>query len=230
MHLYQHMTKKESIQQLVTQQGILPLYYNDSSEISIAVLKALFDAGIRAVEYTNRGDNALGNFKLLIEAIDKDMPGMQLGIGTIKTTASAKAFIDAGAAFVVCPLIDPAVGAVVHDAGLAWMPGCMTTTEIHAAEVNGATLVKIFPGSVVGPGYISAIREIFPNLSFMPTGGVDTTAENLSAWFKNGVCAVGLGSKLITKKLMEEKDFAELTSQTAIVLQLVKNIKDQQRK
>jgi 2-dehydro-3-deoxyphosphogluconate aldolase/(4S)-4-hydroxy-2-oxoglutarate aldolase len=220
---------KESIQQLITAQGILPLYYHDSSEISIAVLRALFDAGIRAVEYTNRGENALSNFKLLIDAVDKDMPGMQLGIGTIKTTAAAKAFIEAGTAFIVCPLVDPAVGEVTHNAGLAWIPGCMTTTEIHSAEVNGATLVKIFPGSVVGPGYISAIREIFPNLAFMPTGGVDTTAENLSAWFNNGVCAVGLGSKLITKKLMEEKSFDELTKQTASILQLVKNIKNQQR-
>jgi 2-dehydro-3-deoxyphosphogluconate aldolase/(4S)-4-hydroxy-2-oxoglutarate aldolase len=223
------MNKKESIQQLVIEQGILPLYYHDSSEISIAVLKALFDAGIRAVEYTNRGENALGNFKLLIEAIDNNMPGMQLGIGTIKTTAAAKAFIEAGAGFIICPLIDPAVGEVAHKAGLAWIPGCMTTTEIHSAEVNGATLVKIFPGSVVGPGYISAIREIFPNLAFMPTGGVDTTAENLSAWFNNGVCAVGLGSKLITKKGMEEKNFGELTRATATILQLVKSIKDQQR-
>jgi 2-dehydro-3-deoxyphosphogluconate aldolase/(4S)-4-hydroxy-2-oxoglutarate aldolase len=219
------MNNKQNIQQLIVAQGILPLYYHNSAETSLEVLQALYKAGIRAVEYTNRGEQALDNFTSLIEAVEKEMPGMYLGIGTIKTTAAAEAFIAAGAAFIVCPLVDAAVGAVVNKAGLLWIPGCMTATEIHTAEVNGATLVKIFPGSVVGPGYISAIKEIFPNLAFMPTGGVDITVENLSAWFNNGVCAVGLGSKLITKKIMEEKNYDELANETANVLDMLKNIK-----
>lgn len=223
------MNKKETIAQLIAGQGVLPLYYHESDETSVAVLQSLYKAGIRAVEYTNRGENALHNFNMLLRAAESEMPGMQLGIGTIKTTASAEAFIAAGAKFIICPLMDAAVGAVVHNAGLLWIPGCMTTTEIHAAEVSGATLVKIFSGSVVGPGYISAIREIFPNLAFMPTGGVDTTAENLKAWFDNGVYAVGLGSKLITKKMMEEKDFDGLKNRAEAVLQLVKSIKNKER-
>lgn len=219
------MNKKESVQQLIIEQGILPLYYHESSAISITILRALYQAGVRAVEYTNRGANALHNFTLLLQIAKDEMPGMQLGIGTIKTIAAAEAFIDAGANFIICPIIDPAVGALVQKAGLLWIPGCMTSTEIHTAEISGASVVKIFSGSVVGPSYISAIRDLFPNLLFMPTGGVDATEENLKAWFDNGVCAVGMGSKLITKKMMEEKNFDELTVQTAAVLQLVKKIR-----
>ena len=219
------MTKKERIQQLIIEQGMLPLYYHESSDVSITILKALYQAGIRAVEYTNRGENALHNFTLLLQIARDEMPGMQLGIGTIKSIATAEAFIAAGANFIICPIIDPAVGSVVQKAGLLWIPGCMTSTEIHVAEMSGASIVKIFSGSVVGPSYITAIRELFPNLLFMPTGGVDTTGENLKAWFDNGVCAVGMGSKLITKKMMEEKKFDGLQEQTAAVLQLVKKIK-----
>lgn len=219
------MTKKESIQQLIIDQGMLPLYYHESIEVSITILKALYQAGIRAVEYTNRGENALHNFTLLLQIIKEEMPGMQLGIGTIKSIATAEAFIAAGANFIICPIIDLAVGAVVHKAGLLWIPGCMTSTEIHTAEMSGASVVKIFSGSVVGPSYISAIRELFPKLLFMPTGGVDATEENLKAWFDNGVCAVGMGSKLITKKMMEEKKFDELQAQTVAVLQLLKKIR-----
>lgn len=219
------MNKIESVQQLIIEQGILPLYYHESSDISIAILKALYQAGIRAVEYTNRGENALHNFTLLLQIAQDEMPGMQLGIGTIKSIATAQAFIAAGANFIICPVIDPAVGALVQEADLLWIPGCMTSTEINTAEMCGASVVKIFSGNVVGPSYISAIRELFPNLLFMPTGGVDASEENLRAWFDNGVCAVGMGSKLITKKMMEEKNFNELAVQTAAVLQLVKKVR-----
>lgn len=220
------MDRKEIAQQQIIEQGILPLYYHESSEVSITILKALYQAGVRAVEYTNRGANALQNFMLLLQKAKNEMPGMQLGIGTIKTIAAAEAFIAAGADFIICPIIDPAIGAVVHKANLLWIPGCMTSTEINTAEISGATLVKIFSGSVVGPSYITAIKEIFPNLLFMPTGGVDTTEENLKAWFNSGVSAVGMGSKLITKKMMEENNFDDLATQTATVLQLVKKIKN----
>ena len=220
------MDRKEIAQQQIIEQRILPLYYHESSEVSLTILKALYQAGVRAVEYTNRGANALQNFMLLLQKAKNEMPGMQLGIGTIKTIAAAEAFIAAGADFIICPIIDPAIGAVVHKANLLWIPGCMTSTEINTAEISGARLIKIFSGSVVGPSYITAIKEIFPNLLFMPTGGVDTTEENLKAWFNSGVSAVGMGSKLITKKMMEENNFDELLTQTATVLQLVKKIKN----
>ena len=214
--------KKSAIEALLSQQ-LLPLYYHDRAEISLKILQSLYNAGIRTVEYTNRGESALENYRHLRKAVDKSMEDLQLGVGTIKSRKAAKKFIDAGADFVVCPSVNPEVAEISHAKGLLWVPGCLTTTEIATAEEAGATIVKIFPGNILGPSYITAIREIFPSLQFMPTGGVEPEASNLRGWFSAGVVAVGMGSKLISKALVQEGNFEELTRQTEEALQLVKN-------
>jgi 2-dehydro-3-deoxyphosphogluconate aldolase/(4S)-4-hydroxy-2-oxoglutarate aldolase len=218
------MTQQDIISQ-ITQQKMLPLYFNKDKEVSIDVLKALYAAGIKAVEYTNRGAEAIANFKEMRKVVNESMPGMLLGIGTVKTIADAELFINAGADFIISPVVYPPVAKVVQDAGLLWIPGCLTPTEIFTAEMSGAKMVKIFPGSVVGPSYISAIKELFPNIMFMPTGGVDTTEKNIKEWFDNGVVAVGMGSKLITKAVLQNKEYDKLTQQTKEVLAILNNIK-----
>jgi 2-dehydro-3-deoxyphosphogluconate aldolase / (4S)-4-hydroxy-2-oxoglutarate aldolase len=203
-----NMHKKESVLDGVLQQRLLPLFYHDDAGTCISILRALYNAGIRLVEYTHRGPNALVNFGAMKQEASQNMPGLKLGIGTIKNPEQAQRYIEAGADFIICPTTEPAVGGAVHNAGLLWIPGCMTPTEIARAEAAGARLVKIFPGNVLGPSFISAIKELFPGMLFMPTGGVETTRENLQSWFSAGVCAVGMGSKLISGKLVQEKDFA----------------------
>lgn len=218
------MHKKQQALEALLQQKLLPLYYHESAETSIAILQALYDGGIRIIEYTNRGENALDNFKALRKAVDKNMPGMLLGIGTIKTKKQAKKYIEAGTDFIVCPSINEEVGKVVDEAELLWIPGCMTPTEIATAENAGAELVKIFPGNMLGPSYISAIKDLFPNLKFMPTGGVEAEESNLKGWFAAGVVGVGMGSKLITKEAIEKKDYEGLKIAAANALQLVKQV------
>lgn len=217
--------KKQTAQELVLQQGLLPLYYHQDLMVSIQVLKALYAAGIRTVEYTNRGPAALENFKGLVTLRDTELPGLQLGIGTIKTVADAASFIEAGADFIICPGLIPAVIRHTHESGLLCIPGCMTTSEIISAEQEGVTFIKLFPGNLIGPGYMAAIRDIFPGLHFMPTGGVDTTAENIREWFLAGVSAVGMGSKLISKKLMEDKAYDDIQSLTAQTLTTVQSVR-----
>jgi len=187
----------------------------------VEVLKVLYESGIKAVEYTNRGDNALDNFTAMRKVVDDEMPGMHLGAGTIKTDADAELFVAAGADFIVCPVLNVDVGIIVHKAGLLWIPGCMTSTEIFIAETNGASVVKIFPGNTLGPSYIPAIKELFPELMFMPTGGVEVSRENLQSWFKAGVCAVGLGSKLISKPDLDNKNYDKIASLTKEALEIV---------
>lgn len=218
------MHKKEQVHEALLAQKLLPLYYHDDAETSVAILQALYDAGIRLVEYTNRGEHALANFKSLRKAADKNMPGLHLGIGTVKSKKQAKKYVEAGADFIVCPSINEEVGEVAADAGLLWIPGCMTPTEIAAAENAGAVLVKIFPGNILGPGYVSAIRELFPGLRFMPTGGVEAEEANLQSWFRAGVAGVGMGSKLITKELIAQKDYEGIKKATAAALQLVNQV------
>jgi len=213
---------KEEILEALLDQGLLPLFYLDSAEESAEILKALYRAGVRVFEYTNRGPAALENFKQLVALKNNSMPDLQLGIGTIKSPEDATAFIAAGADFLVAPVINPAVGQIANAAGLLWIPGCMTPTEIDLAQQHGALLIKIFPADILGPAYISSIRPLFPGQHFIPTGGVDLTAENIRAWFKAGVSAVGMGSKLISKKLIEEKAYGELEQNTSKVLQMIK--------
>ena len=218
------MYNKEQAIQSILEQKLLPLYYHESAEVSIKILQALYDAGVRVVEYTNRGENALDNFKALRTAVDQHMPGMLLGIGTIKTRKQAKKYIEPKPDFIVCPTINGEVADITNDHELLWIPGCMTPTEVASAEDEGAKLVKIFPGNVLGPSYIQAIKELFPGLKFMPTGGVEAEAGNLKSWFGSGVVAVGMGSKLITKDLISNGDFEGLKNATQKALQMVKDV------
>jgi 2-dehydro-3-deoxyphosphogluconate aldolase/(4S)-4-hydroxy-2-oxoglutarate aldolase len=204
---------------------MLPLYFNADETVSIDILKAVYKAGVKALEYTNRGEAALANFKKMVVVRNAEMPGMLLGVGTVKNLQTAKDYMSAGADFLVSPgfVKEVADYAVAND--IFYAPGCMTPSEIIAAENSGITFIKLFPGNMLGPEFLSGIKDIFPKLLFMPTGGVDTTRENIEGWFKAGVCAVGMGSKLISKKLMEQKDYLTIEKMTKEVLELIGTIK-----
>jgi 2-dehydro-3-deoxyphosphogluconate aldolase / (4S)-4-hydroxy-2-oxoglutarate aldolase len=223
--LFTTMSKSKQITDAIIAQGMLPLYFNADETVSIDVLRTIYKAGVTAVEYTNRGEAALANFKKMITVRNAEMPGMLLGVGTVKNLATAKDYINAGADFLVSPgfVKEVADYAVTND--IFYAPGCMTPSEIIAAENSGITFIKLFPGNMLGPEFLSGIKDIFPKLLFMPTGGVDTTKENIEGWFKAGVCAVGMGSKLISKKLMEAKDYATIEKMTKEVLELIATIK-----
>lgn len=191
------MNKKEIVLAAILEQGMLPLFYHHDAELSIGIVKTLYDAGVRVFEFTNRGKEAVAVFTALLEARDTSMPGLHIGIGTIKNSAEADVFIGLGADFIVSPTINTSVGDLVHGAGLLWVPGCMTPTEIYTAQSYDAALIKLFPANVLGPGFMSAIKDLFKGQLFIPTGGVDIEIGNLRSWFDAGVCAVGMGSKLI---------------------------------
>ena len=219
------MSKTKQIADAIIAQGMLPLYFNADETVSVDILRAVYKAGIKALEYTNRGDAALMNFKKMVAVRNAEMPGMLLGVGTIKNLQAAKDYLAAGADFLVSPgfVKEVADYAVAND--IFYAPGCMTPSEIIAAENSGISFIKLFPGNMLGPEFLSGIKDIFPKLLFMPTGGVDTTKENIEGWFKAGVCAVGMGSKLISKKLMEAKDYATIETETKKVLEVIASIK-----
>jgi 2-dehydro-3-deoxyphosphogluconate aldolase/(4S)-4-hydroxy-2-oxoglutarate aldolase len=219
------MDKKKKVSDLIIEQGIVPLYFHPDAEESVKILKALYAAGSRVIEYTNRGENAVNNFLQLRKVADKELPGLQLGVGTIRNKIEATEFINEGANFIVCPGVIEGVAKLAETNNLLWIPGCLTATEIILADELGAQLVKLFPGSLLGPSYLKAMKEIFPDLLFMPTGGVETTEENLNGWFNSGASAVGLGSKLISKDLVEAKDYQAIESLTQQTLEIVQKIK-----
>lgn len=219
------MQTKESALQAILDQGLLPLFFYHDAEVSLEIIKTLYKAGIRTLEYTNRGEAALENFRYLKQQLGQSHPDLHLGIGTIKTTSEARAFIDAGADYIVAPIVSPEVGELVHEAGMLWIPGCFSPTEIHTAQQHQAALIKIFPANILGPAFVSSIRELFPGQLFIPTGGVEVEQENISTWFKAGVCAVGMGSKLISKQVLEQQQYQKLHDLTTEALRLVQTSK-----
>jgi 2-dehydro-3-deoxyphosphogluconate aldolase / (4S)-4-hydroxy-2-oxoglutarate aldolase len=219
------MNSIQQVTEAIIQQGMLPLYFNADETVSIEVLRALYKAGVKAVEYTNRGEAALRNFTAMVQVRNAEMPGILLGVGTIKNKEQAEAYMAAGADFLVSPGFVPEVAVYASGKGIFYAPGCMTPTEIIAAENAGIGFIKLFPGNMLGPDFLSGIKDIFPKLLFMPTGGVDTTQENIAGWYKAGVCAVGMGSKLVSKKLMEAKDYETIEQDTKAVLALIHSIK-----
>lgn len=210
----------------ISRQGILPLYFHQRREVSLSTLQALYDAGVRVVEYTNRGQAALDNFKAMVELRNVSMPDMLLGIGTIKNEQQAMAYHEAGADFLISPCYYQPISDYVRQKNITWIPGCMSASEINLAEQNGVGFVKLFPGNILGPSFVSAIRPLFPDLLFMPTGGVDLSEENIRSWFKAGVSAVGMGSKLITRAILDNEDYQTLTNTTKKILALTQSIKN----
>ena len=219
------MSNTQKVTDAIVAQGILPLYFNPDETVSIEVLRAIYKAGIKAVEYTNRGEAALKNFTAMIAVRNAEMPGLLMGVGTIKNLQHAEDYMAAGADFLVSPGFVKEVADYAVKNDIFYGPGCMTPTEIIAAENAGIKFIKLFPGNMLGPEFLSGIKDIFPKLLFMPTGGVDTTKENIEGWYNAGVCAVGMGSKLISKKLMEAKDYTTIENETKTVLALIQSIK-----
>ncbi len=220
------MEYQEQIIEAVKQQGVLPLFYHADQDVCLQITGTLYEAGIRVIEFTNRGPQALANFRLLVQTRDQQWPGLLLAIGTIRSAEQAVKFIEAGADFLISPVFDADVCDVAYLHKKLWLPGCMTPTEVHVAENAGCKFVKLFPGNALGPDFVSAIRELFPDMLFMPTGGVEVSRDNIGSWFDAGVCAVGLGSKLISKKRIADKDYAGIGQATKEALAIIQSLKN----
>ncbi len=214
------MTKQTNPLKVIQEYPVIPVYYNEDADTCIEVLKATYAGGIRVFEFTNRGGNAAQNFKALLAYRDEHFADMQLGIGTIKTVEQAESYLKLGADFIVSPIVRADLAKVCADHGVLWIPGCMTPTEINFAEELGAPLVKLFPGDTLGIGFLKAIKPLFPNLKFMPTGGVDVTRENIDNWLNAGVTALGFGSKLF-HQTERTSDYNWLTERCQLLVKFV---------
>ncbi|WPU92212.1 bifunctional 4-hydroxy-2-oxoglutarate aldolase/2-dehydro-3-deoxy-phosphogluconate aldolase [Mucilaginibacter sabulilitoris] len=212
---------KQNLIAAIAHQGVLPLFYCHSVEVSAEIIRLIYKTGIRVVEYTNRGEAALDNFSILKKIQEVEMPDLFLGIGTVKSAQDAENFISAGADFLVAPIVNTDVADLAKQNDLLWIPGCMTPTEIFNAQSLGAQLVKLFPAGVLGTNFLSAVRELFPNMLFMATGGIDLERRNIRSWFRAGVCAIGMGNKLISKKILDEENYNELFNNLYKVINLV---------
>lgn len=205
--------------------GMIPLFFNNDIELSKQVLKACYDGGARLLEFTARGDFAHEVFGALVKYAVKELPGMILGVGSVTDAAAASLYMALGANFVVTPVFREDIAIACNRRKVLWSPGCGTLSEIARAEELGCEIVKLFPGDIYGPQFVKGVKGPQPWTSIMPTGGVAPTEENLSAWFNAGVTCVGMGSKLISKEIIANKDYAKLTADVKAALDIVKKVR-----
>ncbi len=216
---------KAAIVEKMRATGMIPVFNHEDEATAIAVMDAAYQAGIKIFEFTNRGSNAKQVFTALAKHASLH-PDMLLGMGTIFSANDAAMFIDIGADFIVSPALVPEVAKACDDRDKLWIPGCATLTEVYQADQLGAMLIKAFPGNVLGPDFIAAIKSVMPHIKMMPTGGVTPTAENLKQWFKAGVSCVGMGSQLMDKKLIANGDFSQLQQQISSALSIVQSVRN----
>ncbi len=211
---------------LMKEIGIIPVFYNNDLEVCKKIACACSDAGARIVEFTNRGDGAIDVFRALEQYLAAERPQVVLGAGSVVDAPTAAMFIAAGANFIVGPLLDEETGRLCNGRKIAWCPGCGTVSEIHRAEVLGAEICKIFPGGEIGgPSFVKNLRGPCPWSEIMPTGGVEPTYESLSAWFAAGISCAGMGSKLIQKKMVDNRDYDGISEKIKNAIKLVKKIR-----
>ena len=217
-------TRLEVIQQ-IKESGMVPLFYHKDINVAKAVLKACYGGGARLMEFTSRGDFAFEIFNQLIKYAIEELPGMILGVGSVTDAAAASQYMLAGANFIVTPVFREDIAIVCNRRKVLWSPGCGSLTEIARAEELGCELVKLFPGSTYGPGFVKAILGPQPWTSIMPTGGVSTEVENLKGWFYAGVTCVGMGSKLISKEILANESYSKLTEDVKNTLEIIRELK-----
>ena len=205
--------------------GLVPLFFHGDEKVAGGVAAALVEGGAAAVEFTNRGPGALRVFQALAGRPEFD-GAASLGVGSVLDAPTAALFIAAGARFVVSPIFNAEVARLCNRRRIPYLPGCATPTEIAAAEEWGVEIVKVFPGKVGGPAFIRDVLGPMPWSRLMPTGGVQLTAESLTAWFAAGACCVGMGSDLVRRDLVAAGDYRAISANVRTALTLIRNARE----
>lgn len=205
--------------------GVVPVFYNSDAEVAKQVVKACYEGGVRAFEFTNRGDFAHEVFAEVVKYAAKECPEMAVGVGSVVDAPTAALYIQLGACFVVGPLFNADVAKVCNRRLIPYTPGCGSITEVGMAQEAGCDLCKVFPGDVLGPKFVKGLMAPMPWSKIMVTGGVEPTEENLSKWFKAGAFAVGMGSCLFPKEVVAAEDWAAITRLCAESIAVAATIK-----
>ena len=207
------MAKFDKIQVLnkMKETGMVPVFYHSDVEVAKQVILACYIGGVRAFEFTNRGDFAHEVFAECVKFAAKECPEMAMGVGSVVDAPTASLYIQLGACFVVGPLLNADIAKVCNRRLVAYCPGCGSVSELGYAQELGCDLTKVFPGDVYGPAFVKGVMAPCPWSKIMVTGGVSPDQENLTAWVKAGAFCVGMGSKLFPKDVVAAKDWNYIT-------------------
>ena len=211
-----------SLMKKIEKNRLIPLFYHNDIKTCEKVLNVINRCNLPVLEFTNRGPSAVDNFNRLINSSENSE--IYIGAGSIKSDNEAKVFIDLGASFIVSPFFDKEIALLCKKNDILYIPGCGSLTEMITAEKHGAKLLKLFPGGVYGPKFISSVLAPCPWLKIMPTGGVTAEIENISQWFNSGAFCIGMGSKLISKKFLLDNDFGALKNHILNVIEIINNV------
>ena len=208
------------------EQGVIPVFYHPDFEVCRQVIQACANGGAKCVEFTNRGDFASHVFQEVSRYFAEADPSVIMGVGSIVDAPTAGIYIANGAKFVVGPLLNADVAKLCNRRGIPYSPGCGSATEIGDAQELGCEIIKVFPGAAVGgPDFVKSVMGPMPWTRLMPTGGVEPTEESLRKWFGAGIVACGIGSNMITKKLLDAQDYQGIEENVRKVIQLAKTIR-----
>ena len=216
---------KIQVIQTMKETGMVPVFYHSDAETAKHVLKACYDGGVRAFEFTNRGDFAQEVFEELVKYARKELPGMIVGVGSVVDAPTAAMYIQLGANFVVGPLFNQEIAPVCNRRLIPYCPGCGTVSEVGAAQEAGCDLCKVFPGDVLGPAFVKGLRAPMPWSQIMVTGGVKPERANLEAWFKAGVTCVGMGSNLFPKDAVASAEWDRITGLCRTALDIIAEVR-----
>lgn len=206
--------------------GIVPLFYHKETAVCKEIVHACHAGGVRVVEFTNRGDFAHEVFGELVSYSAVALPDMMIGAGSVVDPATAALYIQLGAEFIVSPMLNEDMAKICNRRKIPWFPGCATLSEIGRAEELGAEVCKLFPcDPVQSPPLMKAIKGPCPRTNIMPTGGVTMEKANLHLWFQSGAYCVGMGSKLITRDIIDQQNFTLLKENVEKVLGFVREIR-----
>jgi len=186
--------------------GIIAVLRAEKKEQVLPLSEALLAGGVIAIEITMTTPNAI---EAIREAAAKLGDKALIGVGTVLDVDTCRKAIEAGAQFVVTPIMRPVIAEAAHALNKPVMLGAYTPTEAQLAYEAGADFIKIFPAEGLGPNYIKSLRAPLPHLNIVPTGGVDL--HNVGDFLKAGCAALGVGSSLVSKKILQEANWAELT-------------------
>lgn len=207
-----------SILETIVSSGVIAVIRLKDRNKLLKVVEAISAGGVKCIEITMTVPGAVDMIRELSDKVPKDVI---LGAGTVTDVQTANDVINAGAKFVVGPVLNADIIALCRKRGVVVMPGCFTPTEIHAAWKAGADIVKVFPATSLGPRYFKDIAGPFPEIRLMPTGGV--TIDNVGEWIQAGAVAVGIGSDLLDKKAIEEERYDVLTDRAQ---RMVRNFRE----
>lgn len=204
---------------------MVPVFYHPDVEVCKNVIRACYAGGVRAFEFTNRGDFAHEIFSQLSKWAFHECPDLVLGIGSIIDAPTSALYLQLGANFVVGPLFNKDIALVCNRRSVPYCPGCLTPTEVGMAQEAGCDFIKIFPGDVVGTNLIKGLLAPMPWTKLMVTGGVAPEKDNLTQWFNAGVFCVGMGSKLFPSDKIKANDWAYITNKCDECFQAIRACK-----